>query len=165
VVAFHNNTEGRGLSIAWYEPRGHESGATEDPGVLGFPNPVRQPAATPVFGSPDNFVLLTDRARRADFASRFNTVVQAGDVTNRHHPNGESADDGSLSVALRGADYVNVEARVKQYHGAADRFFVENLAMGNEVLDRMHVPHDCPATAVPDAAPVHRTQSSRPSTG
>lgn len=150
VVAFHNNavpTGGGGLSIAAYRPGGSEANATEtDPARLrggastgpAPANPSALPRGVP-HADPHNFLLTTDPGDFAAFRGTFNVVLQENTLGS-----GSSlADDGSLSVALRGARYVNVEARDKAFAGRPSAAFIENLAMGTEVLTAMGISRTC----------------------
>jgi hypothetical protein len=140
VVSFHNNTTPGGLAIGSYQPGGTEAGATEtDPARTGG-------GANPTIHSsedPDNYFLVTDPADFAGLRGTRNTVLQASSPT----------DDGSLSVALASARYINVEAEGKPFPGRTHAHFVTNLAMGLEVMQQLGVPQQpCAAPAADSAA-------------
>lgn len=161
VVAFHNNA---GLSIANYAPGGSEAHATEtDPvrlrgGSTSGPIPANpsQLAAGTTGGHPrpHNFLLVTDPRDFATFRPRFNVVLQeeTAAAPGAAGSAGAVRDDGSLSVALRNDRYVNVEAFGKRFTGRGNRLFIENLAMGTDVLTGLGIPTTCP-TSPPTPAP------------
>jgi len=170
VVAFHNNA---GLSIRSYQRGGSEAHATEaDPsrrrgGATSGPvpaNPSRLPARSPI-GHPGahNFLLVTDLGDFTALRPAFNVVLQESTAAAPGAPGSAGAvrDDGSLSVALRADRYVNVEAFGKAVTrlGRTDPLFVENLAMGTDVLTTMGIPRTCPA---PATGPAGRAGSARP---
>ncbi len=177
VVAFHNNAVrrgGGGLSIRSYRPGGAEAHATEtDPtrlrgGATTGPVPANpsQLAAGAAHADPHNFLLVTDPSDYAAFRGTFNVVLQEDTVaTTGPTQTPGMTDDGSLSVALRGDRYVNIEARDKPFRGRRTPAFVENLAMGTEALTIMGIPRVCPQPVlqrddggpVPDAGPLPDT--------
>lgn len=168
VVALHNNTTPGALSIESYAPGRSESGATETAAApltsAGASAPVANPSrvgGTGARADPDNFLLTTQPGRFHALRTGFNIVLQAHDVQTRAHPGGRSADDGSLSVALRSADYVNIEAQQKPFRGLGDPFFVENAAMGREVLTTLGVPRSCSPPAATNAPTSTPTATSR----
>ncbi len=125
VVTFHNNTPGR-FSIRSYQPRGSEAGATEtDPALLGGrTNPSIRSGE-----DPDNFYLVTQLQDYDVLVGSRNVVLQSG----------SPHDDGSLSVALRGQRYINVEAEGKRYRGNTDPAFATNRTMAEELFRHMGV--------------------------
>lgn len=143
VVAFHNNTprpHPRGLSILQYRPGGTEAAATEtdadaQPGAERVPvdaqgnrvNPVVQPGV-----SPHDYVLVTRPNRFTALRGSQNVVLQENVIAP-----GSRADDGSLSVAMAGVDYTNIEAGEKRFTDRGSRFYVQNEAMGRAVLTAM----------------------------
>ena len=140
VVALHNNTPDR-FSIQSYDPGRNEAGATETrSSVLGSrANPSRFTATgndPHSLGDPDNFLLVTDPADFDALRGRFNVVLQKQIVPAQ--PEGPH-DDGSLSVALAGERYVNVESEGKPFVSIANAHFVTNKHMALAVLGQLGV--------------------------
>ena len=150
IVAFHNNTPSGGLSIRSFRRGGSEAGATErDPARTGgLTNP------TEVRGQNVNdFLLVTTPGDFTALRGSRNTVLQSQTPT----------DDGSLSVALANDRYINIEAQGKQFVNNTHRFFVTNLAMGNDVLRQLGVGQQpCAQTSNKDAGADSGTRSADP---
>ncbi len=146
VVAFHNNTPG-GFSIRSYNRGGYEARATEvDTARTGGATNPSQTGR-----NPDNFLLVTQPQDFTAFQGSHNVVLQSG------APN----DDGSLSVALAGERYVNIEAQGKRYLGPTDTQFITNKNMADDVLDQLGVSPTCPQTPTRQQ-PTQQSQNTTP---
>jgi hypothetical protein len=127
VVAFHNNTPGDaskgGLSIKSYQEGGEEfkKHATDLERVNKDANP-----ATPLPGTPDDFLLVTDPKDFDVLRTQRNVVLQSTSAT----------DDGSLSVALANERYINVEAGGKPFVALV---FATEKAMALDVFKQLGV--------------------------
>jgi hypothetical protein len=124
VVALHNNTE---IEIRRFaRPDGKESWAT-------LPRDGNPAVREQDHGGRDlhDFFLATKEGDFAALSARHNAVLQA-----RTPRKGDGSDDGSLSVALAGERYVNVE--VHQRSGLE-----RNLALAREALQAVGAA--CPA--------------------
>jgi hypothetical protein len=158
VVALHNNTPGA-LSIQSYQPGGSEAGATETArartGGRANPSILSGTGADPFrLRDPDNFLLVTDPADFSALRGGFNVVLQHSAPTA----------DGSLSVALAGERYINVEAEGKPFVSATDAAFVTNREMAIRVLDQLGVGRaPCSSPAGGQGAPDRGTPQGKPS--
>ena len=152
VVAFHNNFDDAeakkpGLNIGSF--RGSASAAA----VKGNPSILKRDRKNELTDR-DNFLLVTKASDFAALKGDFNIVQQATGLkgaTKTVKKKGEkkkvpdtARDDGSLSVALEGERYLNIESEGRR--GKA--FRIVNLDMGNRVLDVLKVPKEpCAETA------------------
>jgi hypothetical protein len=124
VIALHNNTE---IEIRRFvRPDGKESWAT-------LPRDGNPAVREQGHGGRDlhDFFLATQEGDFAALSARHNAVLQA-----RAPRRGDGSDDGSLSVALAGERYVNVE--VHQRSGSE-----RNVALAREALQAVGAA--CPA--------------------
>ena len=109
MIAVHNNTEAR-YSARSYQPDGTEAAAAAAVAIADDRDP-------------DDFVFTTDRTLFAHLeAAGENAVLQAP----------SPPDDGSLSVRLAGARYVNVEAQ-HGHHDAQRRLLQRVLEALEEI--------------------------------
>jgi hypothetical protein len=151
VVAFHNNTNEGGLSIDSYKAGGSEAGATDTKRTGGTPNP-----AVVKGQDPDDYILVTKPDDFDALRGTRNTLLQSESPT----------DDGSLSVALAGERYVNIERQDSSDASRTGVPFVLNRAMGLQVLAQLGVPpQPCPAPAAAEDAPAASPESPAGETG
>jgi hypothetical protein len=170
VLAMHNNSNAGTLSIDSYKPGGSEEGATER-------NPARvggtgAPTGTPVRPNPfkapgqdaDDYLLATE-TQDYDFlrAHGRNVVLQA-----RKAPltgggsSPDPTDDGSLSVALANARYINVESEGKPFKSHSSALFVRSRSQALDALQSFGVGlQPCPA---PGAAKTPASTGTGPGT-
>jgi hypothetical protein len=168
VLAMHNNDPG-GLSIGSYEKskttkKNSEEGATErNPARVGGtpkrPNPFKAPGQ-----DPDDFLLATE-TQDYDFLAAHgrNVVLQA-----RAAPlagGGTSpgpTDDGSLSVELADARYINVESEGKPFKSRSSHAFVQSRSQALDALQSFGVGmQPCP---VPGATKTPASTGTGPGT-